>query len=80
MMNNNSTTAMILKTLLRLAKDVDMIKKEIFNGLGQKVDVLWAWKEEHPTRRNFLAWLEKHPEMNAKVKRLNKANPRGKKK
>lgn len=63
-----STEEIILKTLLRLAKDVDAIKRILFNGLAQKVDALWAWKQEYPTRCNFLVWLEAHPEMKKKLK------------
>jgi hypothetical protein len=72
MANNNSTEAIILKTLFRLAKDVDLIKKMVINGMAKKVDVLWEWKEQYPAQCPFLFWLKENPRMVTKVKQIAK--------
>jgi hypothetical protein len=58
-----STQELILRNLLVVAKDVDKIKKVLFNGIVQKIDELCAWKETYPDSCNFIAWMKEHPQI-----------------
>lgn len=76
--NKYANEEIILKTLFRLAKDVDLIKKMVINGMAKKVEVLWEWKEQYPAQCPFLFWLKENPQMVKKIKRMSRVIPKGK--
>jgi hypothetical protein len=79
-MPRKSTTALILETVMGLSTDVADMKARIFNGLGQKVEALWAWKEEYPSLCSFNIWLREHPEMTPQVEQANRGRYEAKEK
>jgi len=79
-MPRRSFSGLILETVMELKADVAEIKTRIFNGMGQKVEALWAWKEEYPTRCSFRAWLKEHPEMTPQVEQANRGRYEAKEK
>jgi hypothetical protein len=78
-MPRKSTTALILETVMTLSTDMADMKARIFNGMGKKIEALWAWKEQYPSLCSFQLWLKQHPEMSSQVEEADRGRSVAKK-